>query len=540
MMDRLLTNARVLTMDAAMPLAEAVAITGDRISAVGPAAQLLAQRGRDTEVIDLGGRTVVPGFVDAHNHFGPTTLEPVGVNLAEPFAADIPSIQQRIREAAAVTPRGGWIRAYGYSDLLLAEKRHPTRWELDEAAPEHPVVLVHTSYHRAAVNSRGLELAAIMPGRTYLPGGVIDCDTSGLPTGVVAESATNPFQKLSMDALMERHADTLLDLVEANARRHLALGITSVQDAWAPPAFIYLFRRAAAAGRLPLYLSPLRGASEGLFHSPAWCLDAASDSDGLPPHLRRGGMKLYADGAGPTCAVRLPYGANGDTRDEGLLFYHQSELDTLVERAHRLGFVVAIHAIGNRGIESGMAAIARARAAMPGGVARFRIDHFSMPTAAMIEEMKDIQAAIVSQPVGIRQFGDRRPLTPRPPEILQYPLEQARAAGVVVAGSSDAPCFDLPPLWGIGAAVDRRSTLGNPFAPEQALSAEEAIRMYTLNAASAGGSDDVEGSLTPGKLANLVVLSQDPRSVPSAAIRDILVDQTWVDGKREYAREGAE
>jgi predicted amidohydrolase YtcJ len=532
-MQTLFVNANALTMDPRTPRASAVAITNGRIAAVGDTDELLARRDRDTEVIDLGGRTVVPGFVDAHNHFGPTTLNPVSVDISSAVAPNIPSIQALIAEAARRTPPGGWIRAVGYSDLQLAEGRHPTRWELDEAAPDHPVVAVHTSYHRTVANSRALALAGIVNGHTYHPLGVIDCDPSGEPIGLLAEAATNDGQRRSMSDLMERHAGTLLDLVEANAQRHLALGITAVQDAWAPPAFLALFRRAAEAGRLPLYYAPLRGSADGLFASPAPWLDGEGLDDALPPRLRRGGVKFFADGAGTTAATCDPMHGG---HDEGLLFYDQHTLDTLVERAARLRLTIAIHAIGNRGIAAALAAFAHARHAAPDSRSRLRIDHFFWGTDPDVDRLRELDAAVVTQPVGIWQTGDRRGYQERDPRFLLFPIAQLQAAGVPVAGSSDAPCFALAPLWGIAAAVERRTVGGRPLAAEQAVSVEDAIRAYTLGSAWAGGTDDIEGSLTPGKLANLVVLSDDPTAVPPARIRDIVVDETWVDGERVYQR----
>lgn len=539
-MDRLLINARVLTIDPARPTAEAIAVRDGRIAAVGATDELMARRDRDTEVVDMGGRCVLPGFVDAHNHFGPTTLEPRGVDLANPRAQDIPSIQERIAAAAGSTPPGGWIRAFGYSELLLRERRHPTRWELDEAAPDHPVAVIHSSYHRAVANSRALALAGIVKEHAYLPNGVIDCDPAGEPIGVLAEAATNPVQRLSLDALMERHAEELLALVEANARRHLALGITAVQDAWAAPAFYGLFRRAAEAGRLPLYYTPLRGSAHGLFDTPGPWLDGAAIEDDLPPRVRRGGIKLFADGAGVTAATRWPgHGGHAGGADEGILFYPQAELTALAERAHRLNLTVAIHAIGNRGIQAALAAIGGARAAVPGSDARMRIEHFTWGTDGDVALLRSLGAGVVMQPVGIWQYGDRTIAQRRPPQFLDYPLGQLRAAGVTVAASSDAPCFALPPLWGICAAVERRTAGGADFAPTQAVSVQEAIRAYTLGAAWAGGTDTVEGSITPGRLANLVVLADDPTTVPPARIRDIPVEETWVDGESVYRRETA-
>ena len=524
-MDRIVVNARILTMDPLVPVASGLALRGGRIAAVGEGPALLAQRGRDTDVVDLGGRTAIPGLIDAHIHFAPSVFELVGVDLARPRPADLPEVQRRIAAAARTTPPGGWIRAFGYNEGWLKERRHPTREELDEAAPAHPVVAVHWSYHRAVANSRALEAAGValsprgMRDTLAIPGGVLHRDAAGQLTGLLSEAATDGVQAQSLDALLARHADVVLDLVEAQARRLMALGITAVQDAWVSPACYALMHRAAAAGRLPLYYTPLRG-SHGIFGSPRFWLDR-DDFDGpRPAHLRRGGLKLLAHGV-----------------YEQIVFYSQAELDDLVERAHRRRLTVAIHATHGQGVDLALAAAAHARRAVPGGEGRIRIEHFFGVTDGHIAKARATGIGIVTQPALVWDRGDGMLGRTYPAENRQYPIGQLRAAGVPVAGGSDAPCFPLPPLWGIGAAVERRTRSGAPFWPEQAVSVAEGLRLYTLGAAWMSGTEEVEGSLSPGKLANFVVLSDDPTNVEPAHIRDLHVDETWVDGALAYRRE---
>lgn len=521
-MDRIVVNARVLSMDPAVPTATGFAVQGGRFSAVGEAAALLAQRERDTEVVDLSGRTVVPGFIDAHVHFAPMMFEPVGVDLAEPAPADIPELQARIAAAARATPVGGWIRAFGYVATRLKEGRHPTRGELDDAAPEHPVVLIHSTYHRAVANSRALELvgqATPLRGGAGVPGGVVHRDAEGHPTGLLSEAATDGVQAQSLAGLMGRHADHLFDLVEAQAKRLLAKGITSVQDAWVSPACFRLIRDAAAAGRLPIYYTPLRG-SHGVFGSPRFWLQSAELHAPLPPRLRRGGIKLLAHGV-----------------FEQIVFYSQEELNDLVAQVHARGLTVAIHATYGEGVDLALAAAAHARRAVRGSDARIRIEHFFGVTDAQIAQARAAAVGIVTQPALVWHHGDGMLRGNYPPENRQYPIAQLRAAGVNVAAGSDAPCFPLPPLAGIGAAVARRSQSGAPVWSEQAVSVSEALRLYTLGAAWAGGTEDLEGSISPGKLANFVVLSGDPRAVASERIRELQIDETWVDGALAFRRQ---
>jgi predicted amidohydrolase YtcJ len=519
--ERLIVNTRALTMDAALPEASAFAIRGRRIVAVGESAALLAQRERDTEVVDLGGQTVLPGFIDAHTHFAPSVFEPIGVDLSAPLPADIPELQARIAAAARATPAGGWIRGFGYNEGRLKERRHPTRGELDEAAPAHPVVAVHWSYHRAVANSRALAAVGlgISPPRVpEIRGGVIHRDANGNLTGLLSEAATDGVQAQSLDSLMARHATEILDLVEARARRFLALGITAVQDAWVSPACYVLMCRTAEAGRLPLYYTPLRG-SHGVFGSPRFWLERDDFDAPLPPRLRRGGIKLLAHGV-----------------FEQIVFYSQCELNDLVARAHCKRLTVAIHATHDLGIDMALEAAAHARRAVGPSDGRIRVEHFFGATDAQIRKARDTGVGIVTQPALVWDRGDGMLQRKFAPENRQYPIGQLRAAGVPVAGSSDAPCFPLPPLWGIGAAAERRTRSGARFFPEQAVSVEEAVRLYTMGAAWAGGTEDEEGSITPGKLANFVVLSSDPREAGPGHIRDLRVEQTWVDGSLAYRR----
>jgi len=530
--DTVLVNARVLTMDRARPDAGAIEVRDGRIHAVGESAALLGARRREARVVDMGGRVVLPGFVDAHTHWGGTVLEPRGVDLGA--AADIPAIQSLIRAAAATTPAGGWIRAFGYDEMRLRERRHPIRAELDEAAPDRPVVAIHWTYHRAVGNGPALAAAGVTLGHTCVPHGIVECDARGEPIGIVAEAASNGLQRLSIDALKERHASELLDLVAANAERHLALGITAVQDAWAPPDSIALVERAAAAGRLPLYYTPLRGSARGLLDSPAAWLDADLDA-ARPPRIRRGGIKFFADGAGVASAMSLPSRDGSCLVDEGILFYGASELGDLVARAQRRGLVVAIHAVGNRAIATALAAVGLARAAAPGG-GRVRVEHFMWPAPADIARARALDVGVVIQPDAIRKIGDRMLAARGRDHLLRFPMARLLEAGVALASSSDAPCFSMPPLWAVAGAIERRTADGAAFGEDEALPATEALRAATLGAAWAGGTEDDEGSISPGKLANFAVLTADPRELTPPELRALAVHETWVDGEVAYRR----
>jgi predicted amidohydrolase YtcJ len=394
------------------------------------------------------------------------------------------------------------------------------------------VVLVHTSYHRAIANSRALAALGFGPA---VPGGVVHLDADGAPTGMLTEAATGRPQARTTAALLERYAAAgtdPVDLVAAHARRYLAQGVTALHDALLLPAFYRLLVRAAVAGRLPLYVTPLRADPEWLDPVAVWLgrggrgaggADADLDPDApRPPRLRRGGVKFLAHGI-----------------YEGMVFYTQAELDDLVARVVRRDLTVAIHATYSPGTDLALGAAAHARRAVPRSASRVRIEHFFRGYDADFARAKALGVGVVTQPAAVWQMGDLWLSGRVRPGAHRFPVGQLLAAGVPVAGSSDAPCFPLPPLRSIAAAVDRRTSTGALLEVDQAITVEAALRLHTLGAAWAGGTEDEEGSLTPGKLANFVVLSGDPRATPPEGIPDLSVDETWVDGALAYRRDGA-
>lgn len=519
-MDRLIVNATVLTMDGACPTATAFAIKGKHISAAGQTEPLLARRTRATEIEDLDGRTVVPGFIDAHSHFGPLTLAPYEIELRDGAVRTVQDILDRVAAAARLQPPGTWIRVLGYNDLTLEDGRHPGRWELDEVAPDHLVSVVHFGYHRTVANTRALALAGILEGAQQFPCGVVHRDASGQPTGLLSEEATNPVLGRSLNMEIERLGAEMLDLVERNCRLHLAAGVTAVQDAWVSPRFLDVFTRAAHAGKLPIYVSPLRGNAEGLFGTPAAWLEPGAIETTRPAHLRTGGIKLFVSGVW-----------------EGILYYSQEELNRLAIQACARGLTVAMHVSSGAGTQMALTAAEHAAAGAGSHAGRIRLEHLFWATDTDVQRLAAAGAGVVTQMDALYR-NRARPLDRRDPEPpMRFPIGAFRAAGIEVGGSSDAPCFGMPPLWGVSAAVDRHTADGLLIDAQQAVSVEEALRIHTLGAAWADGTDDVEGSITPGKLANFVVLAQDPRRVAPGAIRDIAVDETWVDGQCAYRRD---
>jgi predicted amidohydrolase YtcJ len=495
----LLVNATVLTMDDSLPVAQALAVKDGRIVEVGGTDEILWLREDQYELVDLQGRTVVPGFVDPHNHFSIAALEVFWPDCRT--ADSVEDLQRRLIEAAAGTPAGEWIRGVGYDHARLPGRRHPTRADLDAAVPDRPAVLVHYSHHQAVANSRALAAAGITRATADPPGGEIARDKSGAPTGLLFERAMGAVETASRAGWESR----FVEVARAATLRYAALGMTTIQDAAVTPAMAARYAQARAAGALAIDVGEVRVGSTGWFDPPD---DAAP---GAP-------IKLFADG-GYRCAMRV-----GD-RASGFLFYERDALAARLLAAWRSGRSVVCHALGNLGVETAVGAIEDALAREPAGRGRVRIDHAMFLDGALLARLVDLGVWTVVQPSFIWDHGGSAPAG-----LMLRPFATARAAGVRQAFSSDYPCGENAPLLGIQAAVTRRTRLGEPSGPEEALPVEVALRAYTLDAAQAAGLGADRGSLMPGKRADFLVLSDNPLEVPPEAIKDVRVLQTWAGG----------
>ena len=505
---RLFVHARVLTQDPTLPVAEAFAVRAGRILEVGGTDEILWLRAGDHEIHDLGGRTVVPGFVDPHNHFSVGAFETLWGDCRA--AASVADVQQALRATAARTPAGAWVRAVGYDHARLG-RRHPTRGELDEAVPDRPALLMHYSHHQAVLNSRALAAAGIVRATPDPPGGEIARDRSGEPTGLVYERAMGLAETLSRSGWEPR----FVEVAREASLRYAALGITAVQDVAVSPATARRYAAARAAGALAIDVGEVMVGSTGWFDPP---------DDAAP-----GGLKLFVDG-GYRCALRLR--RDGQARRTGVLFYEAADLARRMLGAWRAGRRVVCHAIGDLGVETAVDAIEAALRAEPSGRGRVRIDHAIFLTRGLIARLGDLGVSVVAQPSFLWDSGGRSPDR----HLLVRPFASVAAAGVHQAFSSDFPCGSLAPLTGIAAAVTRASRSGEVAAPEEAVAAADALEAYTLGAARAAGIDGEHGSLEPGKRADFVVLSDDPTASAPDRISAIDVLETWVRGARAYAR----
>jgi len=495
--DLVISGGPIVTLDPAVPSPEAVAVRSGAIVAVGSRDELLRERDRHTETLDLHGDTLVPGFYDAHQHQLYAGLAAEDVDAR---AGSIDELAARVA-AAAVGPANGWVEGGGWDEAQLAERRPPTRADLDRAAPEHPVFITRTCGHAMAVNSHALAHAGIDAGTPDPPGGRIERDADGEPTGIVHETAMELIRRVVPLPSRDRHRRVILAAAAANLRR----GITSVWEPSVEPDHVTAYRELADEGLLPIRVT--------MAHKKVLRSGEVMD---LPTPFRGEwlsliAVKLFQDGAiAPrTAAVSTPYAGDDDNR--GVLRWPQPELDEHVRAIHRAGLIASIHAIGDAAIASALDAIDAAQALERPQPLRHRIEHCGLPLGALPERVRASRAVPIIQTPFVHFHGDNYIRNLGPERSLRlYPARTLLERVGLVAGSSDGPVVpDISPLLGMRAAMMRLSASGQPVAPEEAISLGQALYIYTLGAAAAAGEETMKGTITPGKYADFAVLSGD-------------------------------
>jgi len=492
-------------MDAARPRAEAVAVEGERILAVGSEGDVRPHVGPRTEVMDCGGRTVLPGFIDGHCHLLAYAAGLLSVDCGQAAVSSIADIQAAIRRRAEAMPAGRWIRAVGYSEVDLAEARHPTRWDLDAAAPDHPVRLIHRSGHACVLNSPALRLCGIDITTEEPPGGYLDRDTSsGEPTGLLLE----------MNELVERAVpplahEELAEGVRLASQRFLAAGVTSLVDAThtnGPPEW-ELMRRLRREGHLAPRVTAMVG-FDHLEDGERWRGNGEDTSVGL------GAAKIVIKELG----------------DE--IHPTEGELAALVAEAHGRGWQVAVHAVEERAVAAAVAAYEAALGQRPCADHRHRIEHCGLCPPDLVRRIAAAGVLVVTQPSFLYYNGDRY-LRQVPPEkqAYLYPLRSLERAGVSPAAGSDCPVVAPDVIAGLYGAVARRSAGGRPLPGAEAIGIQEALAMYTAGAAFSSFAEGERGSIGLGRLADLVVLSGDPTDCSPADLLALRPEMTIVGGR---------
>lgn len=509
--------------------ADCLAVADDQILAVGRGGDLMPLIGPETRVVDLGGRALLPGFNDAHIHLWKVAMLRRQVDAQFAAAPTLAHIVRAYAARAAETPPGDWIEGRGVQESLLPEGRLPTRHDLDRAAPDHPAFLTRTCGHIIIANSRALAAAGITRETPNPPGGEIDRDEAGEPTGILRETAMTLIRRVAPPPPQE----TLQAALVAECERQLSLGITSVCDPGVDEYVLDGYLALERAGRLPLRVDAmaLRFTPDGR--------RAELPTPFARPFLKLDTVKFFADGglSGATAALSLPY-RNQPPGSYGIFYHEPEEFTEEVWRVHSAGLRVATHAIGDRTIEMVLDSYAAVLAREPRDDHRHRIEHFGLPTRAQIARAAALGVVLVPQPIFIHSLG-RSFLRYVPEPMLDqlYPLRDLLDAGCHVALSSDAPVVpDNDPLLGLRAAADRTTADGVAIRPAQAVPVAEALPLFSAGGAFAEGQEALKGTLAPGQWADLCILSADPRAGPVEALTEIEVSMTVVGGQVVFER----
>ncbi len=525
-----LKGGLVLTVDPAHPRAQAVAIRAGKIVAVGSDAEIGRYvREGVTEVLELEGRLVVPGFNDAHTHIFSVGAALEKVDLAG--VAGLEEFARRVGERVKTLQPGEWVIGRGWDQGLLPGGQWPTREVLDRVAPDHPVLLSRVDSHSLLVNSIVLRASGITRDTPDPEGGEIVRDADGEPTGVLKENAMGLVHQPEQSP-EEQRRDNLRHLraALAEARRLGVTSITYFNDGLAE------FEELAAAGELTLRVDvglPLTDQPDQLAHYRE--LRARWRDD---PLIRIGALKGFIDGTlgSSTAAMLEPYSDNPESR--GTLVMSAEELAAQVAAADRDSFQVAIHAIGDRGVRLALDAIEAAREANGARDSRHRVEHIQVLDPQDLPRFAALGAVASMQPthcISDKRYAGERIGAERC--RLAYPWHSVLASGARLAFGTDCPIEPLDPLLGLYAAVTRKRYEGEEgpgWVPEQKLTMEQALEAYTLGAAYAEFQEQAKGSITPGKYADLAVLSQNLLETPEPELLATRVVATIFDGKLVY------
>lgn len=533
--DLLITNANILTMDDNQPNASSVAVLGGRIVAVGSDAEGLSA----AEIVDLGGRTLVPGFHDAHNHMVSYGLALDEIDLRSPPMNNLDEVYDAVTAQAKDTPAGAWIVGSGYDQNKIGG--HPDREVLDRIAPDHLVWLKHTSGHMAVVGGKVLDSVDLAATPS---GGEIVRDENGVPTGLLQEQA----QGLVRSLVYPYSHDTLLNAISRASKEYAAQGLVGIHEAgigggWVGNSTVEFAAYQDARDRgLLLQRTTVMVVSDSLHRldrnaedGPAYGLELGIRTGLGDDRLRLGAMKVFSDGSliGHTAAMCADF-----SNEPGNSGYLQAEIDQMrdvITGAHRAGWQVATHAIGDQAVGVVLDIYEELLAKYPRDNHRHRIEHCGVCRPEDIERIARLGVIPVPQGRFIEEIGDgMMEALGEERSDWCYRFKSYLDAGITVPGSSDRPVVLGSPLLGMQSMVTRRTRGGQKMAPAEAVSPLEALRCYTMGSAYASFRDDQMGSIEARKLADFAVLSEDPTAIDPEGIGSIDVLATLVGGEIVY------
>ena len=527
-------NANIITMNVESPTAEAIGIAGETIAVVGSMAEVTQWANGEAKIIDVGGKTIMPGLIESHNHISIGAVWSSYANCSAVACRNVEDVLNAISALVAQTESGQWVQGFGYDDTSIAEMRHLTRHDLDAVSTNHPIFITHVSGHLTYLNSAALEMCQVTPTTPDPAGGTIHKAEDGTPSGLLLENAA--FEARSY--LPEPSRQEFKDLFVQQIAAFNAVGITSTHD-----AAIGLSGDAAdffsvchelerdSLMNIRIYTAVL---------PPAYNkYDALGVAKGTGSHyVKVGGVKFFQDGSiqGFTGALLDDYHSRSGWRGE--LIYPQAELNEKIAYHHQNGDHIVIHGNGDAAIESILQAFEAAQAAHPRQDSRHMLIHCQMAHDDHIDRMQRL-GIIPSYFINhIYYWGDRHVKLFVGPEraARMNPLGTSLRKGLLFSVHSDFPVTPFDPWFTLHTAVNRLTRAGEILGPEERISPLEALKTFTTHAAMCSFEEDIKGSLEVGKLADLIVISDDPLTIDPQRIQDIQVLRTVIGGRTVYER----
>lgn len=540
--DLIITNANIITLDKHNTIAGSVAVTNGRISGIWkeqePPRNEVMRDGK-TEVLNLKGKTLLPGFIDTHNHLLMYAVFQQQVDCRTPPNQSIDDIIKNIKEKAETLSPGEWIIGWGYDDTLLKEKRHPTREDLDKAAPHHPVYISHISGHLAAVNSMALKLAGLGDSITDPKGGHFGRDTFGRLNGVIYELSA---LKMIQDVLPKANVHQLASLLGEAAYDYVRQGITTSTEAAAGLQHgemeleAYLLASQKDFNPLKMRLMIMHEIVDAKYahYTPQQLNQELLDRS--DQRVKLDSIKLFQDGSiqGLTAALRQPY--HNQPHLNGELIYEQEQLNQLVLKFHKKGYRLAIHGNGDRAIGSILDAYQFALISLPRPDHRHRIEHVQTATIEDLDRIKTLNVAASFFINHVYYWGDRHARlflgSKRASRI--NPLQEAVQRDILFTLHSDCPITPISPLFSIWAAVNRLTKDGDILGADQRIDVLTALKAMTSAGAILNFEEEETGSIEVGKQADLVVLGENPLRCHPLEIKDIPIDCTIIAGQIKH------
>lgn len=543
-------NGRVLTVDQADSVAEAVAVTDGRIVAVGSTAQIRGRTGPQTQIVDLHGRAATPGLIDTHVHFSEAAAL-FTVDLSDASITKVDDVLQRVAARVAASKPGEWISGNGWDEGKLAERRYIIAADLDKVAPNNPVWLEHTTGHYGVANSYALKLAEISKATKDPPAGTIDRDATGGPTGVLKEAAAGLVTRLVPPYTRAQQKEGIARLIEDFNRE----GMTGAKDPGISPQKWELYQELLKEGKLTVRMFALwagsrngQGADQVLARVLAQPKPPASFGDGI---LLSGGVKMFMDGSGGarTAWMHDEWNKNFTEKDTGNAGYPAIDPDAyrrIVIDLHNAGIHVSTHAIGDRAIDWVVDTYDLALKNKPTKGLRHGIIHDNTPTDHAIEVtarlQRDFDAGYPESQAGFMWWiGDNYAGNLGPLRVLRLkPFQTYVRKGIRWAGGSDYPVTPFAARYGLWASVARTTLHGTygakPFGTAEAVDVKTALRSYTAWAAHQLFLEDRVGTIEVGKDADIAVWDRDPYTIPTDSLKDLRCDLTLLKGRIVYRR----